>query len=139
MSGDPATRADLRDVADAVRDLASAQAASVGAREAIRAEGQARGETVVAQVATHHGATNAVLGELVRRTDALERAKSGAPWWLVSTLIVAIIVQGGVVLSLYARSNGDDASAAFRDGTMLVPSLPGNADGSTTESPETAP
>ncbi len=120
---EPATRDDLRELADGVRDLASAMAAGAGAREAQRQEGQARGETVVAQIAAHHGTTTATLGELVRRIDALERAKPGAPWWLVSVLILAIIVQGGVVLSLYARANGDDASAAFRDGTSLVPSV----------------
>jgi hypothetical protein len=112
---DPATRDDLREIADAVRDLAAAMAAGAGAREAQRLEGQARGETVVAQIATHHTRTSSTLGELVRRIDALERAKPGAPYPLLYALIAAIVVQGGVVLHLYGQSRGQDASAAFRD------------------------
>lgn len=120
---DPATRDDVREVADAVRDLASAMAAGAAAREAQRQEGQARGETVVAQIATHHGTTSATLGELVRRIDALERAKPGAPYLLVYMLIAAIVVQGGVVLHLYGQSRGQDASAAFRDVTDAAETL----------------
>lgn len=132
---DPATKADIdrllaatRDLADGVRDLATAQAAGAEARESQRQEGQARGETVVAQIATHHSTTLATLSELVRRTDALERAKGGAPYPLVYVLILAIIVQGGVVLHLYGQANGQDASAAFGDVTHTVESLqPGAA------------
>ena len=120
---DPATREDVREIADAVRDLVSAMAAGAAAREAQRQEGQARGETVVAQIATHHTSSSATLGELVRRIDALERAKPGAPYLLVYTLIAAIVVQGGVVLHLYGQSRGDDASAAFRDVTHAAETL----------------
>jgi len=119
---DPASRDDLRDLADAVRDLASAQAAGASAREAQRQEGQARGETVVAQIATHHTASAATLGELVRRVDALASVKPGAPYMLVYVLISAIIVQAGVVLHLYGQSNGQDASAAFHDVTDAMES-----------------
>jgi len=126
---EPATRDDLREIADAVRDLASAMAAGAGAREAQRQEGQARGETVVAQIAAHHSTSTAIMGELVRRIDSLERTKSGAPYLLVYTLIAAIVVQGGVVLHLYGQSKGQDASAAFRDAShaaeTLVPTMPG--------------
>lgn len=117
---DLATRDDLRELADGVRDLAAAMAAGAGAREAQRQEGQARGETVVAQIAAHHGMTTATLGELVRRVDAMERAKLGAPYLLVYMLIAAIVVQGGVVLHLYGQSKGQDASAAFRDATAAA-------------------
>lgn len=122
-----ATRADVRDVADAVRDLAAAMAAGAAAREALRAEGQARGETVVAQIATHQAATVGTLAELVRRVDALAAAKAGAPYALVYILIAAIMVQAGVVLHLYGQSRGQDATAAFRAATAaadaVVPSL----------------
>lgn len=118
-----ATREDIRDVADAVRDLASAQAAGAAAREAQRQEGQARGETVVAQIAAHHGTAVATLGELVRRVDSMERAKAGAPYMLVYVLIAAIIVQAGVVLHLYGQANGQDAGAAFRDVTDAAEKL----------------
>lgn len=120
---DLATRDDLRELADGVRDLAAAMAAGAGAREAQRQEGQARGETVVAQIAAHHGMTTATLGELVRRVDAMERAKLGAPYLLVYMLIAAIVVQGGVVLHLYGQSKGQDASAAFRDATAAAETL----------------
>lgn len=126
---DPATRDDLRELADGVRDLAAAMAAGAAAREAQRQEGQARGETVVAQIAMHHSSSTAALGELVRRIDALERAKPGAPYPLVYMLIAAIVVQGGVVLHLYGQSKGQDASAAFRDATAaaetFTPAAPG--------------
>ena len=128
---EPATRDDLREIADAVRDLASAMAAGAGAREAQRQEGQARGETVVAQIAAHHSTSTAIMGELVRRIDSLERTKSGAPYLLVYTLIAAIVVQGGVVLHLYGQSKGQDASAAFRDAShaaeTIVPTMPDQA------------
>lgn len=120
---DPATRDDVREIADAVRDLASAMASGAAAREAQRQEGQARGETVVAQIATHHARSSATLGELVRRIDALERAKPGAPYLLVYTLIAAIVVGGGVVLHLYGQSRGQDAGAAFRDVTDAADTL----------------
>ena len=121
---DPASRDDLRDLADAVRDLATAQAAGASAREAQRQEGQARGETVVAQIAAHHATTAGTLGELVRRVDALASAKGGAPYMLVYVLISAIIVQAGVVLHLYGQANGQDASAAFHDVTDALESPP---------------
>lgn len=128
---EPATRADVRDVADAVRDLAGAMAAGAAAREAQRQEGQARGETVVAQIATHHASTVGTLAELVRRVDALAAAKGGAPYALVYILIAAIMVQAGVVLHLYGQSRGQDATAAFRAATAaaeaVVPSLPSTA------------
>jgi hypothetical protein len=124
-------RTELKDLADAVRDLATAQEHGSAAREAQRAEGQARGEAVTAQVKAHHDASVVAVGELTRRVDALNtrveesvKTKAGAPWWLVSTLIVAFIMEGGVLLSLYARSKGDDATAAFKDGASLVPRLP---------------
>ena len=117
---DLATRDDLRELADGVRDLAAAMAAGAGAREAQRQEGQARGDTVVAQIAAHHGMTTATLGELVRRVDAMERVKQGAPYLLVYMLIAAIVVQGGVTLHLYGQSQGDDATAAFRDVTTAA-------------------
>lgn len=128
---EPATRDDLREIADAVRDLASAMAAGAGAREAQRQEGQARGETVVAQIAAHHSTSTAIMGELVRRVDALANAKPGAPYPLVYMLIAAIVVQGGVVLHLYGQSKGQDASAAFRDAShaaeTIVPTMPDQA------------
>ena len=128
-------RAELRDLADAVRDLATAQERGSEAREALRLEGQARGEAVTLQVKSHHDSSTVAVGELTRRVDALNgrveesvKARAGAPWWLVSTLIFAFLVEGGVLLSLYARSKGDDASAAFRDGASLVPRMPSAPD-----------
>lgn len=105
----------MREISDAVRDLAAAMAAGALARESQRQEGQARGETVVAQVGAFHSSILATIGELVRRIDALETAKRGAPYMLVYILIGAAVVQSGVVLHLYGQSRGHDASAAFRD------------------------
>ena len=124
-------RACVRDLADCVRDLAHAQALSAGAHASLGAEGQARGETVMATVRGFHKGSERAVQNLTSRVDALNiqvqqstAARIGAPWWLVSVLVVAVIIQGGVTLSLYARSNGDDAPAAFRDARLLLPSLP---------------
>lgn len=120
---DPATRDDLREIADAVRDLAAAMAAGASAREAQRQEGQARGDTVVAQIATHHASSSATLGELVRRIDALERVKGGAPYALVYALISALVVMVFVLLHMQGQLAGADADAAFGAAEKFAPSL----------------
>lgn len=115
----------LRDLADAVRDLATAQDHARLDREAMRGEGQARGELVVAQVQSHHQLTIAKLDAVEKAVDELRRVKAGAPYWLVGVLIVAILSQAAVVLHLYAQANGQDAGAAFDDAGKIVPEIPG--------------
>ena len=121
-------RASVRELADCVRDLAVAHAAGIGARDGLRAESQARGDAVTAAVKSHNKATSAAIEHLAVRVDAFavqvqtaSVARLGAPWWLVGTLIGAIIVESGAALSLYAQANDDDAAAAFRDGAALLP------------------
>lgn len=121
-------RASVRELADCVRDLAVAHAAGIGARDGLRAESQARGDAVTAAVKSHNKATSAAIEHLAVRVDAFavqvqaaSVARLGAPWWLVATLIAAIIVESGAALSLYAQANDDDAAAAFRDGAALLP------------------
>ena len=83
---------------------------------------------MTAAVKSHNKATSAAIEHLAVRVDALavqvqaaSVARLGAPWWLVATLIGAIIVESGAALSLYAQANDDDAAAAFRDGAALLP------------------
>ena len=145
MANDTAILSEVRQLADAVRDLAGAMELGSAQREGIREEGRIRGENVTAQVAAHHTASLTAMRELTGRVDALNvrveaatTAKVGAPWPLVYTLIGALLMLSGVFVSLYARSNGDDASAAFRDGaTLLHPTHTPSPtdDGATTEGP----
>lgn len=121
-----ATDADaLRDLADSVRDLAVAQDHARLDREAMRAEGQARGELVVAQVSSHHQLTIAKLDATEKAVDELRRVKAGAPYWLVAVLIAAILSQAAVVLHMYGQLTGADAGAAFDDAAKIVPDIPG--------------
>ena len=121
-------RASVRELADCVRDLAVAHATGIGARDGLRAESQARGDAVTSAVKSHNKTSAAAIEHLAVRVDALavqvqtaSVARLGAPWWLVSALVGAIIVEGGAALSLYARANDHDAAAAFRDGASLIP------------------
>ena len=118
---DCATREDVRELADGLRDLATAMAAGAAAREAQRAEGHARGQTVVAQIATHHTAATATLGELVRRVDAMERVKAGAPFALVYMLIAALVAMVFVLLHFQGQIGGLDADAAFDAAGQITP------------------
>lgn len=127
-------RDDICALADATRDLATAQDRARSDREAIQREGRARGETVVAQIETIARDVDARLEAVEKSVDELRRAKSGAPWPLVYSLIGAVVLIAGTLLSLYARSQGDDASAAFEDARRLLPAP--SSEGTT---PETEP
>ena len=123
-------RESVRDLADCVRDLSHAHSMSAGAREGMRADGQTRGEVVIATMRGYHKVATQATEHLTNRVDALNlqvqqsvTSRIGAPWWLVFILVVAMIIQSGTMLSLYASANGDDPGPAFRNGAHLVPSV----------------
>lgn len=129
----------LRDLADAVRDLAAAQDHARLDREAMRGEGQARGELVVAQVAAHHGATMSQLVAVEKALDELRREKAGAPWPFVYFGVAFNALLTIFVIAIYVNSQGDDAAAAAKIATGLVPEIPGLPTGGSGGTPDPEP
>jgi hypothetical protein len=107
---DEQTHAELRELADAVRDLGSAMHIGLVSREE-------QGKALLSLVSAHHMSTAKDIAKMELAIDRLRTSKDGAPYTLVYVLILAIFVQAGVVLHLYGQSRGHDATSAFRDVT----------------------
>lgn len=115
----------IRDLADAVRDLAAAQDHARLDREAMRVEGQLRGEMVTAEVKAHHAATTVEIRALKEAVDELRSTKAGAPWAFVYFGVAFNALLTIFIVAIYVNSNGDDAAAAAKIATDLVPEIPG--------------
>lgn len=125
MATDADTLTALRELADSLRDLATAQDHARLDREAMRGEGQLRGEIVVNEVKAHHAATMAELRAMKEAVDELRRTKAGAPWAFVYFGVAFNALLTIFIVAIYVNSNGDDAAAAAKIATDLVPEIPG--------------
>lgn len=119
-----ATHEDVRDLADAVRDLATAQDRSRLDRIEMRAEGAERGKLVVEAVKEVLSSQAAIIESNTKATDELRRAKTGMPWPIAAALITFNALLTIFVVSIYAQSNGEDAGAAAKVATEIVPTMP---------------
>lgn len=112
-----AADADIRELADAIRDLATAQDRSRQDRIEMRVEGAERGKLVV-------DAVREVMEQNTKAIDEMRRVKAGMPWLIAAPLLTFNALLTIFVVAIYAGSNGDDAAAAAKVATEIVPSMP---------------
>lgn len=120
-----ATDADVRDLADAVRDLAMAHDRSRQDRVEMRQEGKERGKEVVEAVNAAVAKLGGSIDANTKAVDELRRTKAGAPWSMVYFGLAFNALITVFVIAIYVNSKGDDAAAAAKVATELVPDVPG--------------
>lgn len=119
-----AADADIRELADAIRDLATAQDRSRLDRVEMRVEGAERGKLVVEAVKEVLSSQGAIIEANTKAIDEMRRVKAGMPWLIAAPLLTFNALLTIFVVSIYAGSNGDDAAAAAKVATEIVPSMP---------------
>lgn len=131
-----AAAADRRELGGLIRDGMGAVADLL---DDVQAQGDLRGQLVVAKVGEHHALVVARLDAmdalLKERLDGIEKRSRGVPPWVVALVALFALV----ALGLYAQSNHHDAGKAIRDArdglTGLVPTADAGGDTPVPEPP----